>query len=321
MSEEREYSEARQRQIKRHRMEERRRRRRKKRIIRDTVLAAMLAVFILIVYGIGKLASFLIGNISSDSTSDKKPAQVKEEATEAVVDTSLLTPEYLDCYNQIADMSKDYPEVKTLYEGFSEYPVDLLELVIRNPETVEFVKEYPLKHNIKVIVDVSGDYEPGKIPLFIQWDERWGYGSYGDNLMAINGCGPTCVSMVAVGLTGNTNYNPRHVADLSESNGYYSDTGTSWSLMTEGAAEFGITGYTINITSDSIINELNQGHPIIASMQPGDFTTTGHFIVLTGIDEDGKIIINDPNSKIRSEKRWETEVIISQSKSMWAYTV
>lgn len=320
MSEDREYSEVRQRQIRRRRMEERKRRRRKKRIIRDTVLAGMLLVLILIIYGIGKLASFLIGG-QAEETAKKKTQPQQEDVKEASVDTSALSPEYIEYYNQISDMSKDYPEVKGLYEKFSDYPEDMLELVIRNPETVDFVKNYPLKHNISVVVDVSEDYEPGKIPLFIQWDDRWGYASYGDNIMAINGCGPTCVSMVSVGLTGNTNYNPKYVAELSERMGCYTDTGTSWTLMTEGAADMGVTGYSVNITSDSIINELNQGHPIIASMQPGDFTTVGHFIVLTGIDKDGKIIVNDPNSRKNSEKHWDVEVIISQTKSMWAYTV
>lgn len=43
-------------------------------------------------------------------------------------------------------------------------------------------------------------------------------------------------------------------------------------------------------------------------MRPGDFTTIGHFILLTGV-EDGKIKVNDPNSKIRSSKLWDYDVI------------
>ncbi|MCD8152609.1 MAG: C39 family peptidase [Clostridiales bacterium] len=39
-------------------------------------------------------------------------------------------------------------------------------------------------------------------------------------------------------------------------------------------------------------------------MGPGDFTTGGHFIVLTGIDSDGNVIVNDPNSRINSEKHY-----------------
>ncbi|MCI6498514.1 MAG: C39 family peptidase [Lachnospiraceae bacterium] len=320
MSEEREYSEARQRQIRRRRMEERRRRRRKKRIIRDTVLAGMLAVLILIVYGIGRLFSFLLSG-NDEEIIVKKPETQTDKVAEVSVDTSALTPEYQEYYKQISALTDEYPDVKGLYENFADYDAELLELVIKSPETAGFVKDYPSKHNISVIPDVSKEYEPGQIPLFIQWDERWGYSTYGDNMMAINGCGPTCLAMVAVGLTGNTNYHPRYVADLSERNGYYSDTGTSWNLMTEGAQEMGLTGYSLNITSDNIKSELNENHPIIASMVPGDFTTVGHFIVITGIDKDGRLIVNDPNSKIRSGKHWDIDVVMSQSKSMWAYTV
>lgn len=319
MNEEREYSEVRQRQIRRRKMEERRRRRRKKRIIRDCVLAGMLIALILIIYGIGKLVSLLLGGGGAENV--QKQSVKKEAQKEASVDTTQLTPQYLEYYNQISALEDEYPQVSELYEGFSDYSAELLELVIKSPETADFVKNYDTRHNISVVVDITDDYTPGEIPLFIQWDERWGYSQYGDGMMAVNGCGPTCLSMVAVGLTGNTNYNPSYVADLSEQNGYYSETGTSWTLMTEGANRLGLTGYSVNITSDAIKNELNQNHPIIASMVPGDFTTTGHFIVLTGIDEDGKIIVNDPNSRIRSGKHWDIEVIMSQSKSMWAYTV
>lgn len=320
MSDEREYSEARQRQVRRRRMEERRRRRRRKRIIRDTVLAGIFAVLILIVYGIGRLVSFLLGGNDEELIVKNAETQT-DKVAEVSVDTSALTPEYQEYYKQISALADEYPDVKGLYENFADYDAELLELVIKSPETAGFVKDYPSKHSISVIPDVSDEYEPGQIPLFIQWDERWGYSTYGDNMMAVNGCGPTCLAMVAVGLTGNTNYHPRYVADLSERNGYYSETGTSWNLMTEGAQEMGLTGYSLNITSDNIKSELNENHPIIASMIPGDFTTVGHFIVITGIDKDGRLIINDPNSKIRSNKHWDIDVVMSQSKSMWAYTV
>lgn len=56
-------------------------------------------------------------------------------------------------------------------------------------------------------------------------------------------------------------------------------------------------------------------------MKPGDFTTTGHFIVLTGLTDDGKLMINDPNSITRSEKRWDIDTIVGQAKSAWTYTV
>ena len=54
-------------------------------------------------------------------------------------------------------------------------------------------------------------------------------------------------------------------------------------------------------------------------MRKGDFTTTGHFIVLTGY-EDGRITVNDPNSRKRSEKTWDFDTLQYQIKNLWSYT-
>lgn len=58
------------------------------------------------------------------------------------------------------------------------------------------------------------------------------------------------------------------------------------------------------------------GNPIICVMGPGDFTSTGHFIVITDF-EDGKVKINDPNSKSRSEKLWELSDVMEQIRNLW----
>ena len=53
-------------------------------------------------------------------------------------------------------------------------------------------------------------------------------------------------------------------------------------------------------------------------MGPGDFTATGHFLVLTGW-EDGKFRINDPNSRENSERLWAYEEIQDQIRNLWAF--
>jgi len=42
-------------------------------------------------------------------------------------------------------------------------------------------------------------------------------------------------------------------------------------------------------------------------MGPGEFTDSGHYILLTGVTDDDKIIINDSDSKIRSGEKWDIE--------------
>ncbi len=196
----------------------------------------------------------------------------------------------------------------------------LRELLENNPETVDFIKNYPSMKDNPPAEDI-GEVTKGVIPHLLQWDERWGYQIYGDNMIAVNGCGPTAISMVAAGLTGDSSVTPYKVAKTAEEQGYYTgESGTSWSLMTDGAQQWGIRGEELGLSREEIFSALENGSPIICSMRPGDFTTTGHFIVLAGV-EDGKIRVNDPNSVKRSEELWDYETLEYQINNLWAYTV
>ena len=90
--------------------------------------------------------------------------------------------------------------------------------------------------------------------------------------------------------------------------------------MTDGAQQFGIYGEELGLSESEIYSALENSHPIICSMKPGDFTSTGHFIVLTGT-ENGKIRVNDPNSRIRSEKLWDYSTLEYQINNLWAYSL
>lgn len=223
-----------------------------------------------------------------------------------------------DARRRLEKMAGTSEKVRSILDNADQYPEDLLELLANNEETVDFVLDYPQKKD-QALAESIGDLTGG-IPLLLQWDERWGYAVYGDNMIAINGCGPTALAMAAAGLIGDTSITPFRVAQYAAEQGYYEgDAGTSWALMTEGAAAFGVIGQEIGLSRDEVFAELESGHPIICSMRPGDFTSTGHFIVLVGT-EDGKIRVNDPNSRARSEALWEYGRLESQINNLWAYT-
>lgn len=200
------------------------------------------------------------------------------------------------------------------------YPESLAELYMRNSEAKEFVLGYKNYDGKPEDIDISGEIHEGKIPVFLQWDSRWGYETYGDDFMALTGCGPTALSMVYSGLTGDASLHPLEMARLADENGYYvNGSGSSWNMMTGLAESIGLTVWKPSFTAESIMKELEEGHPIICIMRPGDFTTTGHFIVLTGV-LDGKITVNDPNSPKNSEKLWEIDTIMKQTRDLWAYS-
>lgn len=208
--------------------------------------------------------------------------------------------------------------------GFAAFrnriPESLRELKKKYPETAGFVDSYPENKNKKWDIDLSAEVSPGTIPLFLQWDVRWGYETYGSDFLALTGCGPTCISMVVCGLGGNTQWNPYEVARFCEQQGYYvPGEGTAWSLMTEGADLLGLDASYGEISADFIYSSLSAAHPMICSMYPGDFTTSGHFIVLTGTDPEGNVLVNDPNSRSNSEKHWPMDVLLPQIRSLWIY--
>ena len=204
-----------------------------------------------------------------------------------------------------------------IYDNRDKYPTVLLRSLCNNAEMLEFVKGY-LSADGFAHGHLTKKECKEKIPLLLQWDQRWGYVSYGSSDIALSGCAPTCLSMVIVGLTGNHNATPDKIAKYAQDNGYYlKGTGTSWSLLTEGASHFGVVGREISLSKETVCGILKQGQPVICSVGRGDFTTEGHFIVLTGM-KDGRIKVNDPNCIHRS-CLWEYETLEPQIKNLWAY--
>lgn len=197
------------------------------------------------------------------------------------------------------------------------WPDELLECARNNSEMEDFVLNYPLKKDSNPKFDLSEYKNADSVPLFMQWDERWGYTKYAGKIMGVSGCGPTCLSMVSMYLLNDAKYTPQYVAKFSEENGYgVPGSGSSWTLISEGGRKLGLDVIEIPLDEQRIIRNLEVGNPIICVMGPGDFTTTGHFIVFTDY-VDGKIKVNDPNSKERSEKLWDYDQIQSQIKNLW----
>lgn len=200
---------------------------------------------------------------------------------------------------------------------YSEYPESIIELYKRNEETKDFVLKYPEEHNKTHKVNMKEYKNANKVPLFMQWDTRWGYKQYGNDVAGITGCGPVCLSMAAYYLTGDSDMSPDKIIDFAIDNGYcIKGEGSAWSLISEGGEKLGFDVTEIPLDENRIVKNLEAGNPIICVMGPGDFTSTGHFIVLTGY-KNGEISVNDSNSHKNSEKTWKYKDIKNQIKNLW----
>lgn len=209
------------------------------------------------------------------------------------------------------------------YSGISAdaYPESLRVLLEMNPETAAFVLQYPFEHDKDHEIDLSSYAGSESVPLFMQWDIRWGYIPYGSDVAAITACGPVCLSMVAYYLTGDEKMSPDKIMQFSIDNGYcIKGSGTAWKLISEGAGKLGLNAKELPLSEGVIRRQLEAGNPVICVMGPGVFTTTGHFIVLTGY-EDGKFRVNDPNSLERSNRLWSYSEFQDQIRNLWALSV
>lgn len=198
---------------------------------------------------------------------------------------------------------------------FRKYPDELIDLLARNPETEDYVLSYP-KYRNKSVSNPDNDGD-GEVPLYMQWDKRWGYKKYSGQVAGLTGCGPTCLSMAAVYLTKNLEFSPAYMMDMAQKNGYTRrGNGSSWKLISEGTKKLGLVPTELPLDKNRIVSALKKGHPVIIVVGPGDFTSTGHFLVIREY-KNGKFMINDPNSYKNSNKEWDYEKIKGQIRNLW----
>jgi len=122
---------------------------------------------------------------------------------------------------------------------------------------------------------------------------------YGSGTIATSGCSITCLAMVAAYMTDHL-YSPAELAD------YFGGSAYSNMARLETASDALQLPYKKAVNWHESLQALNDGKVVIALMEESSvFTDSQHFIVLTGITEDGKIFVNDPN--LSNYARWELQ--------------
>lgn len=225
-------------------------------------------------------------------------------------------------YHESTGISAEDVRKQDIYQYVLEhpelYPENMAEKLEKNPELMDFVEHY-LEYDPVARGGISKSEKEQRCPLFLQWDERWGYASYGDDNIGFSGCGPACLSMVIYSLTRDESATPDAIGKYAMEQDYYmSGVGTSWELMTAAPLVWNVNVSTLGMDENIMKDSLDCGQLIIASMGPGDFTSSGHFIVLYGYNEDG-FFVNDPNSKKRSNQVWDFDTLFGQVRNLWVY--
>lgn len=154
------------------------------------------------------------------------------------------------------------------------------------------------------------------IVYYNQNDPRWADHIYGANDdIGKYGCGPTAMAMVVSSLTQSI-VDPIQMSKWAYDNGYFANgSGSYHSLIPDSAKSFGLNALSLYYPSaDTVIDELRKGRIVVALMAKGHFTSSGHFIILRGLTEDGKILIADPKSYENSIANWDIEIIMGEAR-------
>lgn len=133
---------------------------------------------------------------------------------------------------------------------------------------------------------VQASEEPNSVPLYFQTD--YPDVRYGSGTVATSGCGITALAMVASYMTGHT-YLPDELAD------YFGGRAENNIQRLEQASDMLQLPWHKAENIHEILRALQEGNLAILLMESHSiFTNSQHFIVLTGMTEDGKIFVNDP---------------------------
>ena len=138
------------------------------------------------------------------------------------------------------------------------------------------------------------DKEPVPVIYYNQRDPQYGKLPFGTDIIETHGCGPTAMAMVVSSLTDKP-MNPAQMAQWAYENGYWKERkGALHDLIPAVAQAWGldVVGYQAE-DANQVLAALEQKKLVVVLMWPGHFTASGHFIILRGLDEDGKVVVRE----------------------------
>lgn len=128
----------------------------------------------------------------------------------------------------------------------------------------------------------------------------------GSNSICSSGCGVTSFAMLISNLSSDTSFDPPKANIEAASNGGCGvGAGSNNSLFTQIAKQhdgFSYDSISMDLDgADKVIQVIKDGGLVAANVQQNSpFTGGGHWILMRGLTEDGKVKVADPNSKDRS---------------------
>lgn len=158
--------------------------------------------------------------------------------------------------------------------------------------------------------------------VYYQTDKRWAGQSYAvkgeSSTVGASGCGPTAMAMV-LATWADSSVTPATECAWALKHGFKAlGHGTFYAYFEPAARRYGLSCYQLNGASiygnsgsgfhSQVLAAVKQGDYVIACMGPGNWTRSGHFVVLWDVDVERDIAyVNDPASTLvrRTRGSWK----------------
>ena len=275
------------------------------RLDRSTLLVVAIALVVIIVAVLA-----VTGVVKSCTRTKTEDAAVNELDSRVAVGasaevTSALSPQ-LDVneyYQKLADQADRYEDASLINLAVRE--TSALELVLAYPDLTD-----PENKDAQLSQPYNAQITVGStVPLYC-WDIRWGAVEYNGGPLALTGSGPCAVASAAMMVTGNTDNTPADVAKLiTETQNVGGATGMQSSFLTNHGSELGISAQFYEPGIDNLRALLAQGYPVLADAEAGVLGDEAHWIVVTGLNDDGSVNIFDPTSSANNAHSWSIGTI------------
>ena len=165
---------------------------------------------------------------------------------------------------------------------------------------------------------------------YLQTDPKWAaldYSAPGEKTtIGASGCGPTAMAMV-LATWADPNVNPKTECAWALAHGYKAPrSGTYYGYFEPAGRRYDLTVYRLNYTNiygnsttadpAQAKDALDRGDLVIACMGKGNWTSSGHYVLVYGIDS-GTVFINDPASTKAARTKGSYELFKKQVKYYW----
>ena len=257
-----------------------------------------------------------------------------DEVEREIVDYAivvLLEPELSEVktgyeYRRVTDQTS-FNYVLTLFQIASQGAEGVQDLVLRAASWKNFVLGEGASEDIYTgTISTEGDrivYDTvagcvGEAVYYNQGEEPWASLPYGGSNIRSSGCGPTALAIVISTLTGER-VTPEMTGRFAISGGHYvKGKGTSHAFPAAAAAHWGLS---VERMKRERMNEVvkglkNEKMAVVICAENTISGSSGHYIVLTGVTENGYLTIADPGSRTRTGNLYSPATIQSYARDL-----